>query len=125
MEKYFAQGKAEGEKGKKEVVLTVVDNYLNSKDFITKRKEIVEEFLTFEELSEICTKDFQSVGEQVVDLIRQQHPKLDLSFLYVPPPPTDDDGSSPPRDDGSAGGGNNQGHTSCSVGFFFKFVLLF
>lgn len=41
-------------------------------------------------------KDFQSIGEQIVDLIKQEYPEWDLSFLYVPPLLADDDDSSQP-----------------------------
>lgn len=79
-EKCFAEGKAEG---KKEAELAAG----------AKREEIIEEFMSSAELIDIRIKNFQSAGVQIVYLIKQEHPKWDLSFLYVPPP-TDDDGSS-------------------------------
>lgn len=42
----------------------------------------------------------------MVNLIKQEHLKWDLSFLYVPPPPANGDGSSQPGDgDGSVASG--------------------
>lgn len=45
-ERYCTEGNVEGEKGKEEAVLAAVDDFLNSEGFITKRKEVVVEFMT-------------------------------------------------------------------------------
>lgn len=43
--------------GKKEAELVTIWDYLASDDFVVKRKQIIYEFIYFEELIEIQTKD--------------------------------------------------------------------
>lgn len=95
----FAEGKVEGKKEAEAEASAMFD---------AKRAEIIKEFKASPEFIDIRTKDFQSAVQQIVDLIKQEHPEWDLSFLYVPSPPADDDNSSLPGDgDDSAAGGES------------------
>ncbi|EXB35419.1 hypothetical protein L484_009336 [Morus notabilis] len=96
--KRFAEGKTEGMREAEVEAAAAFD---------ARRTEIIEEFKAFKELTDIRTKDFQSAGQQIVDLIKKERPEWDLSFLYNSPPPAGDDNVSPPgNDDESAAGGD-------------------
>ena len=96
VERCFSEGKAEWKKEAEAEATTMFD---------TKCTQFIEEFKASLELINICTKDCHSAGQQIVDMIKQEHPEWELSFLYVHPPLTDDDNSSPPGDgDNSAAG---------------------
>lgn len=57
-DKCLTEGKMEGyDIGKKEAELATIWDYLASDDFAVKRKQIIYEFIYFEELIEIQTKD--------------------------------------------------------------------
>ena len=43
---------------------------------------MLEEFKVSQEFFDIRNKDFQSAGNQIVDLIKKERPGWDLSFLY-------------------------------------------
>lgn len=73
---YLAEGRVEGyDLGKRDAELSSIKDYLASEDFTAKRKEIIEEFMCFEELTNIRTKDLQSAKKQIVEQIKQHHPE--------------------------------------------------
>ncbi|XP_024026078.1 uncharacterized protein LOC112092960 [Morus notabilis] len=91
----FAEGKAEGKKEAEAKAAAFFD---------AKRAEIIEELKASPELIDIRTKDFQSAGQQIFDLIKQEHPEWDLGFLYNAHLLAGDDNSSPPGHDSTVGG---------------------
>ncbi|EXB96159.1 hypothetical protein L484_017007 [Morus notabilis] len=89
-EKRFVEGKTEG---KREAEAEAAF------DFDARHTEIIVEFKASQELTDIRTRDFQSAGQQIVDLIKKERPEWDLSFLYNSPPPVGDYNVSPPVGD--------------------------
>ncbi|XP_024020042.1 uncharacterized protein LOC112091221 [Morus notabilis] len=92
-ERRFAEGKTEG-KREAEVEAEFA--------FDARRAEVIEEFKTSQELIDIHTRDFQSAGQQIVNLIKKERHEWDLDFLYNSPP-AGNDNISPPGDGEDSG----------------------